>query len=60
MLSTWHNLRRCLAIGSIIIGTTAVAIPDPIISKILVAFSTGLNAAAIFIKEDVPIKDESN
>lgn len=56
MFSKWHNLRRCLAIASLIIGSTAVPIPDVTISKILIALSTGLNAAAIFIKEDVPVK----
>jgi len=47
-----RRIRRCLAIISIIIGGTAVAIPDITISKLLIAFATSCNAAALYIKEE--------
>jgi len=50
------KLRKCLSVASIIIGGTAVAVPDipdfPI-SKILIAFATSCNAAAIWLLKDI-------
>ena len=49
------EIRQCLAIASIIIGGTAVAIPDITWSKALMAFATSLNAAALYLlKEENP------
>jgi hypothetical protein len=53
-----NELRKGLAIAAIIIGGTAVAIPDvgdyPL-SKILMAFATALNAASLYLlKEEAP------
>lgn len=49
------SLRKCLSVASIVIGGTAVAVPDlpefPI-SKVLIAFSTSCNAAAIWLLKD--------
>jgi len=51
-----NRIRKGLALGSIIIGGTAVAIPDPTWSRILVAFATSLNAASLYLlkEENVP------
>jgi hypothetical protein len=53
-MSALRDLRKCLALLSIIIGTTAVAIPDAIWSKVLIAFATGLNAASLYLVKDEP------
>jgi hypothetical protein len=47
-------VRKGLAIASIIIGGTAVGIPDPVISKVMMAAATSLNAAALYL-----LKEES-
>jgi hypothetical protein len=46
------RIRRSLAVASIIIGGTAAAIPDPTISKILIAFSVSLNAASLYLLKE--------
>jgi len=50
------KLRKCLSVTSIILGGTAVAIPDypdlPI-SKILIALGTSCNAAALWLMKDI-------
>lgn len=60
MSSFDRKCRKVLAIASIIIGGSAVAIPDPAISKFLMAFSTSLNAAALYMlkeEQDKPVTD---
>lgn len=44
--------RKALALGAIIIGGTAVAIPEPVWSKILIAFATSLNAASLYLLKE--------
>ena len=46
------KIRKCLAIGSIIIGGTAVTIPDTIISKFCMALATTLNASALYLLKE--------
>lgn len=45
----WKVARKIFAVASLIIGGTAVAVPDVIWSKVLIAFATGLNAAALYL-----------
>lgn len=50
-----QTIRKCLAIASIIIGGTAVSIPEPTWSKVAMALATSLNAAALYLlKEEKP------
>jgi len=50
------KLRKCLSVLSIVIGGTAVAVPDnpdfPI-AKVMIALSTSCNAAAIWLLKDI-------
>lgn len=46
------KLRKALAVGSIIIGGTAVTIPDVVWSKALIALGTSLNAASLYLLKD--------
>jgi Sec-independent protein secretion pathway component TatC len=47
----WKELRKCLAIGSLVIGGIATGMPD-IVSKIAFAIALGLSNAAIYIKTE--------
>lgn len=49
----WKNARKICSCASIFTMSLAVAIPDPLISKLISAVSVGLANVAIFIKEDV-------
>lgn len=44
--------RQVLAIASIIISTAAVALPDPVYSKFLMAVGTGCNAASLYMLKE--------
>lgn len=50
-----EKLRKCLSVVSIIVGGTAVVMPDlpefPV-SKVLIAFATSCNAAALWLLKD--------
>ena len=52
-----NALRKGLAIASLIIGGTAVALPDigayPV-SKVLMALASSLNAASLYLMKDEP------
>lgn len=43
--------RKCLAIASIIIGGTSVALPEPY-SRIGMALATALNAASLYLLKE--------
>lgn len=50
----WKDLRKCLAVGSLVIGGIATGMPD-VASKIAFAVALGLSNAAIYIKtEETP------
>lgn len=51
-LNFTKHARQCLAVGSIIIGGTSVAIPDPAWSKALMALATSLNAASLYLLKE--------
>jgi len=53
------RIRRCLAVLSIILGGSAVAIPDIVISKFLITLATSLNAAAIYLLKEEKIDENS-
>lgn len=58
-----NEIRKCLAIASIIIGGTAVALPDyegyPV-SKVLMALATALNAASLYLLKEEPVAKASS
>jgi len=45
-------VRKCLALGSIIIAGPAIAIPDPTWSKLMMALATSLNAASLYLLKE--------
>ena len=47
-----NKVRKCLALGSIIIGGTAIAVPEPLWSKFLIALGTSLNAASLYLLKE--------
>lgn len=50
-----EKLRKCLSVISILVGGTAVVMPDfpefPL-AKVMIAFSTSCNAAALWLLKD--------
>ena len=51
----YKDLRKGLAIVSIILGGAAVGIPDLVWSKFLIGIATSLNAASLYL-----LKEESD
>jgi Sec-independent protein secretion pathway component TatC len=51
MTLPWKDLRKCLAIGSLVIGGIATGLPD-VVSKVAFAVALGLSNAAIYIKTE--------
>jgi Sec-independent protein secretion pathway component TatC len=51
MTINWKDLRKCLAIGSLVIGGIATGMPD-MVSKIAFAVALGLSNAAIYIRTE--------
>jgi Sec-independent protein secretion pathway component TatC len=47
----WKNVRRILAIGSLLVGGIATGLPD-VYSKVAFAVALGLSNAAIYIKAE--------
>jgi len=47
----WTQLRKCLAVTSLIIGGIATGLPE-VYSKIMFAVALGLSNAAIYIKSE--------
>ena len=47
-----NRVRKCLALGSIIIAGPAIAIPDPTWSKLMMALATSLNAASLYLLKE--------
>ena len=51
----YKDLRKALAIVSIVLGGAAVGIPDLVWSKFLIGVATSLNAASLYLlKEEEP------
>lgn len=48
---TWKNIRRGLAVSSLIVGGVATGLPD-LYSKVVFAVALGLSNAAIYIKAE--------
>jgi len=46
------SLRKCLAVGSIIVGSCAVGIPDPAWSRFGMMLATGMNAASLYMLKE--------
>lgn len=56
-----NELRKMLAICSIIIGGAAIGIPDLVYSKFFMALATSLNAASLYLlKEETPDATRTN
>lgn len=54
MTHHWKDLRKCLAVASLIVGGIATGLPE-IYSKVAFAIALGLSNAAIYIKaEETP------
>ena len=49
----WRELRKCLAITSLIIGGIATGLPEAY-SKIAFAIALGMSNAAIYIRQEEP------
>jgi DNA-binding transcriptional regulator YdaS (Cro superfamily) len=54
--ATWREVSRCFIVGSALLSAIAIAIPDPLLSKSLMACATGFATAAAaierFIKQE--------
>jgi len=51
---SYKDLRKFLALASIIIGGSAIGIPDPLWSKALMTLATSLNAASLYLLKEEP------
>lgn len=56
----WTALRRCFALGGIILSSTALAAPDYTVTKVLLGFATGLTAASVYLLEQEERKRNQN
>lgn len=56
-----NEIRKCLALASILIGGVAVGVPDTVatggipLAKMLIAISTALNAASLYLLKEEPV-----
>lgn len=55
----WAELRKCLAVGSLIIGGIATGLPEAY-SKVAFAIALGLSNAAIYIKQEEPSSEPTS
>jgi len=52
------TLRKMLGVAGIVVSGTAISVPDPTISAMLIALGSSLNAAALFLLKDNDEKEE--
>ena len=51
VVALWKNVKKCLALGSLIIGGVATGLPE-VYAKIAFAIALGLSNAAIYLSRE--------